>query len=512
MPRLVKGPVVLVVLDGWGLREETAHNGVALARTPQFDQLSATYPTTRLHASGEAVGLPEGQMGNSEVGHTTIGAGCVLYQDLVRINKDVESGAFATNPAFQTVFEHVKTNNSQLHILGIFSPGGVHGHEDHLLATIRAAHEAGVKTIIVHAFLDGRDGPKTAGLDSLKKLEAFVDSLASCDIGSVAGRYYAMDRDTNWDRTDKAFAAIFRGEADHIYDTSIQPSQVIQERYHQEIFDEHLEPIVFKNQAGQLMEVRDNDGLIFTNFRKDRARQLSHKMCEQTEDHNLCFATMTQYGDGIEALVGYKPETIQKPMAEVISEAGMKQVHIAETEKYPHATFYFNGGRETPYPGEEDVLIPSRKDVATHDLAPEMKAKEICDAALEKLHGTDFMFINFANPDMVGHTANEAAIITAIETVDQQLVRLVPAVLAADGAVLIIADHGNAEIMVDPITGAPHTSHTLSQVPCILVHSTLRPSLNSADPGLQDVAPTVLELLGLPQPATMTGQSIITNT
>lgn len=509
MSRLVKGPVVLVVLDGWGLREETEHNGVALAQTPWYDHLIASYPFTKLHASGEAVGLPVGQIGNSEVGHTTIGAGFVLYQDLVRINKDVESGAFAKNPAFGQVFDHVKAHQSQLHVMGLLSHGGVHSHEDHLLATIRAARSAGIERIIVHLFLDGRDTPKTSGLESLQKIESFIDDVGGCDIGSVSGRYYAMDRDTNWDRTDKAFNAIFYGQADHIYDTKIQPSQIVQEKYHQEIFDEHLEPMVFKNNSGEVMQVQTNDGIIFTNFRKDRTRQLSQRICENKQDKNLCFVTMTKYGAGIEAAVMYSPESVEQPLAEVISNAGMKQVHLAETEKFPHATYYINGGRESAYPGEEDVLVPSRKDVKTHDEAPEMKAKEICDEAIKRVKDADFMFINFANPDMVGHTANEAAIITAIETVDRELHRLSEAVLAADGALVIIADHGNAETIVDPETKQPHTAHTLNPVPCILVHKTYKPKLRDNDPGLKDVAPTVIQLLGLLKPKSMTGESVI---
>ncbi len=507
--RLIKGPVLLVVLDGWGLREEQVHNGVALAETPWYDHLIKTYPFTQLQASGEAVGLPEGQMGNSEVGHTTIGAGCVLYQDLVRISKDAESGALGSNQAFTQAFDHVKKNQSQLHILGLLSAGGVHSHETHLMATIKAAHAAGIEKIVVHAFLDGRDTPKTAGLESLRKLEQLDSELNTCVIGSVTGRYYAMDRDTNWDRTDKAFNAIFQGETEHVYDSSVKPSQIIQEKYQQQIFDEHLEPLVFKDGNGQAFEVKTGDALIFTNFRKDRTRQLSSKICAQKEDLDLCFVTMTDYGKEVEALVAYKPEEIQTTLGEVVAKAGLKQTHIAETEKFPHATYFLNGGVEQPYEGEEDVLIPSRKDIKTHDEAPEMRAQAICDAAIERLASTDFMFINFANPDMVGHTANEEAIIIALETVDRELKRLTEAVLKHDGALLVIADHGNAEMIVDPITGEPHTSHTTNPVPCILVANNFQSNLRHDEPGLRDVAPTILQLLGLIQPEAMTGTSVI---
>lgn len=509
MPRMVQGPVVLVVLDGWGLREEQVHNGIALANTPNYDAAVKTYPFTQLQASGEAVGLPEGQIGNSEVGHTTIGIGTVLYQDLVRIRKEIESGEFAKRDALQQAFSHVKDNGSTLHVIGMLSPGGVHSHEDHFTAVLHAAKSEGVEKIVVHPFLDGRDSPRTLGVESLKRLESLVQELGGCVIGSVSGRYYAMDRDTNWDRTNKAFEAIFDGKSEHIYENSISPSQIIQQQYHQEIFDELMEPMVFQNDQGHAHQVRDNDSIVFTNFRKDRAKQLSTRIVEQAKDKNLCFVTMTNYGSEFPALVMYGPEEIKETLGGVISRAGMRQVHIAETEKFPHATYYINGGKQEPYAGEEDVLLPSRKDVKTHDQAPEMRAKDICDAALDRLHSTDFMFINFANPDMVGHTANEPAIITAVETVDEQLGRLIPAILKEHGAVVLIADHGNAEVMVDPVTGEPHTAHTLNPVPCILIHESLRPALRNDAPGLRDVAPTVLQLLGLEAPESMTGTSVI---
>jgi 2,3-bisphosphoglycerate-independent phosphoglycerate mutase len=508
MSRKITGPVVLVVLDGWGLREETANNGVALAKTPFYDELAQSYPFTQLEASGEHVGLPQGQMGNSEVGHTTIGAGCVLYQDLVKIGKDAMAGAFTSNPAFTQAFTHVKERKSQLHVIGLLSAGGVHSHEDHLIEVMKAAKKAGVEKVVVHPFLDGRDTPKTAGVESLRKLEEVVASTEGCAIGSVIGRYYSMDRDTNWDRTDKAFNAIFNGEAEHVYDTAVSPSQVIKDWYHQEIFDEHMEPMVFKTATGPL-EVKTGDAIIFTNFRKDRTKQLSQKICSVKEDKDLCFVTMTDYGKEIQAHVAYTPEEVQATLGGVVAAAGMKQVHIAETEKFPHATYFLNGGRQEPYEGEQDVVLPSRKDVKTHDEAPEMKAKEICDAAIEHLDKTDFMFINFANPDMVGHTANQKAILIALETVDRELKRLTAAVLKLNGALLVIADHGNAETMVDPVTGEPHTSHTTNPVPCILVANTYHPELRHDEPGLKDVAPTILDLLGLRKAESMTGETLV---
>ncbi len=504
----IKGPVVLVVLDGWGLEDTQEHNGVALAKTPVYDNLVKTYSFTTLQASGEDVGLPVGQMGNSEVGHTTIGAGKVLFQDLVRISKDARTGAFTHNQAMQSAFQHALENNGTVHIIGLLSAGGVHSHEDHFIETLLAAKNAGVDKVVVHPFLDGRDAPKTAGTQSLEKLEKVVAAIEGCAIGSVMGRFYSMDRDTNWDRTDKAFKAIFSGEADHVYDTSVKPSQIIQEWYRKEVFDEHMEPMVFRTVEDGVLEVKDHDSIIFTNFRSDRAKQLSSKIAALAEDRDLCFVSMANYGKEIHALVAYTPEEITDTLGSVVAEAGLHQVRVAETEKYPHATYFLNGGRQDPYPGEEDVLIPSRKDVKTHDLAPEMRAKEICDAALERLGKTEFMFINFANPDMVGHTANEAAIVTAIETVDRELGRLVEGVQKHHGALLVIADHGNAERIQDLETGEPHTSHTTNPVPCILVHESFQPKLRSGG-GLSDVAPTILEMMKLPQPESMTGKSLI---
>lgn len=506
--RKVSGPVALVILDGWGLEAPGENNGISIADTPVMDRLSATYPFTTLEASGEAVGLPAGQMGNSEVGHTTIGAGCVLFQDLVRITKDAQSGSFKDNEAFQKAFDHTKKNHSQLHILGLLSPGGVHSHEDHLLAVIREAKEHGVENIVVHAFLDGRDSAKTIGTKSLQKLEEMVARVGQVKIGSVMGRYYSMDRDTNWDRTDKALQAIFNGVADHVYDTSVKPSQIIQEWYHKDVFDEHMEPMVFQTEEGGVLQVKDGDAIIFTNFRSDRARQLSQKICEQVTDKNLLFVTMTEYGGNVEALVAYKPENVQTALAQVISEAGLKQAHLAETEKFPHVTYFVNGGRQEPFEGEEHVLVPSRKDVKTHDQAPEMKAKEICDEAIKRLETNDFLFINFANPDMVGHTANKAAIKIAVETVDRELGRLAAAVLEKQGALVVIADHGNAERMVDPETGEPHTAHTTNPVPCVVVSDEIKPELRQGG-GLSDVAPTILDLLGLQLAKSMTGASLL---
>lgn len=501
-------PVALVVLDGWGIEQAHEHNGIHLAQTPNFDRLSNEYPYTELHASGEHVGLPDGQMGNSEVGHTTIGAGTVIYQDLVRISKDAQNGEFKNHPALQEAFNHAKSNNSQLHIMGLLSSGGVHSHEDHFFELMRAAKESGVGTIVLHPFLDGRDTSPKGGIDSLAKLEELCKKLGACSIATIAGRYYAMDRDKNWDRTDKAFQAIFEGKAEHYLDPDNSVIEAVQQSYDRGIFDEHIEPIVIRHN-GQPLTIKKNDAIIFTNFRTDRTKQLSQKIADLIEEYNLCFVTMTDYGKDINSIVAYEPVSIEATLASAIDAASLKQAHIAETEKYPHATYFLNGGKEDAHPNEEHVLIPSRKDVKTHDEAPEMMAKEICDAALERLETNDFLFINFANPDMVGHTANKEAIITAVETVDRELGRLTDAVLERDGCVVVIADHGNAERMIDPETGEPHTAHTTNLVPFILVSKDLKNITLKSEGGLKDVAPTFLALLGLSIPNSMTGRSLI---
>ncbi len=508
MPKQVQGPVVLVILDGWGIAEPSDYNGISISQTPFFDEFWEKYPHTTLEASGEAVGLPVGQMGNSEVGHTTIGAGCVLYQDLVRISKDAKEGKFATNPAFMQAFSHVKEHSSTLHVMGLLSPGGVHSHEDHILEVINAAIKNGIHKVIVHCFMDGRDSSRTGGQSSLERLEKHIAGMDGVHIATVIGRYFSMDRDTNWDRTDKAYHAIFDGQAAFVYDGSDRPSEKITQWYSKEIFDELLEPQVFLREDGKPFTVNQNDSIIFTNFRPDRAKQISKKITTVLHEKNLCFVTMTQYDSTLGSIVAYEPEHIDQTLGSVIADAQLTQVHIAETEKYPHVTYFVNGGKQDPHVGEEHVLVPSRKDIKTHDEAPEMRAKEICDEAIQRLGSVDFIFLNFANPDMVGHTAKPEAIRVAVETVDRELGRLVNAVLEHDGALIVIADHGNAEQMVDPQTGEPHTSHTINPVPCLLIQQSRKPSLRSGG-GLKDVAPTTLEMLGLSKPPCMTGESLL---
>ena len=497
----IKKQIVLIVLDGWGYREEKKDNAIAEANTPFFDSLWSDYPHALLEASGLAVGLPKGQMGNSEVGHTAIGAGKIVNTDLVRIGKAIENNEFAKNPAFVELFNHVKKNDSVLHIQGLLGIGGVHSHTDHLYAFLKAAKDAGVKKIALHLFTDGRDTAPQSAFEYLSGLERFLKDLGIGFIASASGRFYAMDRDNNWDRLEKAEDALFECKSNTC--TERKPSEVVKELYDKGIFDEHIEPIVFVDENGKSYQIKDNDGVFFFNFRADRARMLSKKVCDKAEGCNICFVTLTQYDKNFNCLVAFLPEVIETTLGNEISKAGLTQVRIAETEKFAHATYFLNGGREESYDGEKRILIPSRKDVKTHDTAPKMRAEEIADKAIEEIkNGTDFIFINFANADMVGHTANREAIIIAIEELDKQLKRIFESAQDKNAIVLITADHGNAEINIDQKTGEKHTSHTTSPVPIIVTDKNLK--LRSGT--LADIAPTVLKLFGIDIPKSMTGK------
>lgn len=497
-------PLALIVLDGWGYRPEKSHNAIASAQTPFLDSLYAQYPHALLQAAGQAVGLPYGQIGNSEVGHITIGAGRVIDTDLVRINKAVASNTLAQNPALTKLFAHVREQNSALHIQGLVSPGGIHSHQAHLHAIIKAARASGVNTIIVHAFTDGRDTPPHSAAKFLEELEREIKKHEGVHIGTLMGRYYAMDRDNNWDRIQKAEEALFSGQGEVIADKN--PSQVLAQMYEEhQAHDEHIMPLVFLQPGGELPHIKEHDGVLFFNFRSDRARQLSKKILERAKKLDVCFATMTEYDPELAVLVAFPPERGHTCLAAEVSRAGLAQTHIAETEKYAHATYFLNGGREKPFANERHILIESRNDVATHDAAPEMRAQEITNAALTEVDkGTPFIFINYANADMVGHTAHFKATVTAVETVDSQLARLVPAVLAKGGAVFITADHGNAEIVYDEEDNVKHTAHTTNPVPAILTVD----GAHLRAGALSDVAPTILNLLNLPVPAAMTGKSL----
>jgi 2,3-bisphosphoglycerate-independent phosphoglycerate mutase len=498
-------PFVLVVLDGWGFRESKQDNAIAEANTPFFNSLWSDYPHSLLAASEEAVGLPKGQIGNSEVGHMTMGTGRITDVELVRIGKAIESGEFADNPAFAELFAHVKKFGSILHVYGLVSSGGVHSHEEHLYAFLKSARGAGVGQVAIHAFTDGRDVAPRSGAESLKKLEDVIASLGIGFIASVSGRYYAMDRDHNWDRTAKAESAIMRAEGGIV--RSGKPSDTLTALYEEGGVDEHIKPMVFADQNGTTYPLRENDSVMFINFRADRARQLSERVLEKKKTMNLMFVTMTEYDKNFDAVVAFPFIPFGTTLAAELSKAGLTQVHIAETEKYAHVTYFFNGGREEPHEHETRILVDSRKDVPTHDLAPEMRAEEITDKAVERIaaDNSDFIVINYANADMVGHTAVKKAVIKGVETIDRALSRLVGAVLAKGGTVMITADHGNAEMSVDPRTHERHTAHTTNPVPCIVTVK----GLVLQNGSLADVAPTILELMGLSKPATMTGISLI---
>ena len=509
-------PVVLIILDGWGVAPPGPGNAIAAANTPFYDELLATYPNTLLACHGLAVGLPEGQMGNSEVGHLNLGAGRVVYQDITRINKAIEEGRLATNPAIADAFERVKASAGALHLMGLVSDGGVHSLQKHLEALVEAAAQAGVERIFIHAFLDGRDTPPDSGADYLEELERFLSAYPNARIATVMGRYYAMDRDRRWERVEKAWDAIVRGKGR----TATDPVKAVREAYEREEYDEFVQPIVIVDASGRPVgQVRDGDAVIFFNFRADRARELTWAFVQP--DFNgfdvsdrpklAAYVCMTSYDENLDVPVAFPPEEIINTLAEVLSNLGLKQLHIAETEKYAHVTFFFNGGREEPFPGEDRVLIPSPKDVPTYDKKPEMSAPGITEEVLRRIDSGkyDFIVMNYANGDMVGHTGVFEAAKAAAEAVDRCLAKVVPEVLKVGGKVLLTADHGNAEQMIDPNTGGPWTAHSISNpVPCILIDPE-RTSAKMHEGALCDVAPTVLWMMGLDQPAEMTGRCLV---
>ncbi|MEK7609728.1 MAG: 2,3-bisphosphoglycerate-independent phosphoglycerate mutase [Patescibacteria group bacterium] len=501
----MKKPVALIILDGWGYREETKNNAIAASKKPFFDYLWNAYPHSLLKASGSAVGLPDGQMGNSEVGHMTIGTGKPADTDLTRIDKAIASGEFDTSPAFLSLFNHVKKYNSTLHVQGLLSPGGVHSHQNHLYAFLRLAKKNNVPKVAIHVFTDGRDTPPQSASEYIKELEKILAGLGpNFFIATISGRYYAMDRDNNWDRLAKVEMAIFDCKGNVC---EIKPSAYIEEQYKNGKSDELMEPIVCATPEGSGCAIKNNDAVFFFNFRADRARMLSQKMMAIPKSENIMFVTLTEYCIDYTCAMAFPPNKVETTLGKEISAFGLSQARIAETEKFAHATYFLNGGLENPYEKEQDILIPSRKDIKTHDQAPEMRADSIADAAIKEIErGTDFIFINFANPDMVGHTANVPAIITAIETTDKQLERVIKTLGEKGGIALITADHGNAEINVDSNTGIIHTSHTTSPVPCIITDS----EYSIKDGALYDIAPTILDLLGIDIPKSMTGKSLIT--
>lgn len=496
-------PFVLIVLDGWGHREEKEYNAIHEAPTPVYDRLLREYPHSVLDGSAIAVGLPEGQMGNSEIGHMTIGAGKVIDTDLVKISKAIKSGAFADNPEFGALFAHVKKNNSTLHAVGLLSSGGVHSHNEHLYAFLKAAKAADISRVAIHAITDGRDVAPQSAAEYLRELEAVLAEVGVGFVATCAGRFYAMDRDKNWDRLKRAEEAMFNCVGQVCQKE--KPSAAVARLHQAGIMDEHLEPLVFLDENGNGCPIGSHDGVFIFNYRADRARMLASTLAAKAKVEDLCLVTMTEYDKTIDCRVAFPPSSIETTLAAEMARHGLTQAHVAETEKYAHATYFLNGGVETPHAGEEFILVESRKDVPTHDLAPEMKAKEIADQAIERIAaGTDFLFINFANADMVGHTAVKSAMHVAIATVDRELGRVVDAVEALGGAVFITADHGNAEHYFDAGKNEKITSHTMNFVPAIL---TLK-GATLKNGTLADVAPTCLAVMGLPIPAAMTGKDL----
>ncbi len=491
--------LILIILDGFGLAEPTGGNAIAHADTPNLDRLRKEYPTCILQASGEAVGLPDGQMGNSEVGHLNIGAGRIVYQDLTRINKAISDETFFGNPVLRKAIEHAKTHGSCLHLIGLLSDGGVHSHITHLLALLEMASAVGVRTQ-VHAFLDGRDVPPKSALKYISAVDGMVGGFR---VGTVMGRYYAMDRDNRWDRVEKAYRALVSGEGI----PAKSASDAVQKAYARGETDEFVLPAVVNDH----IPIADDDSVIFFNFRPDRARQITRAFVDADFSHfkrrklgNLCFVCMTEYDATIDAPVAFAPEEIKNTLGKVLSQHGLTQLRIAETEKYAHITFFFNGGVETPNPGEDRCLIPSPK-VATYDLLPEMSAYEVTDAVIERIGSYDVIILNYANCDMVGHTGIFDAAVQAVETVDTCVGRVIDAVLENGGSAIITADHGNAEKMIAG-DGTPHTAHTTNPVPLILVAD---PMVGVRDGKLADIAPTMLEMLGVPKPVEMAGESVV---
>lgn len=510
-----KKTTVLMILDGFGINERTEGNAIRQAKTPVLDSLKEKYPCVKGYASGRAVGLPDGQMGNSEVGHLNIGAGRIVYQELTRITKSIEDGNFFENSALMDAVEHCKKNNSALHLYGLLSDGGVHSHNTHLYALLQLAKRNGLEKVFVHVFLDGRDTPPASGADYTAQLEEKIREIGVGKIATVMGRFYVMDRDKRWERVQEAYNAMVLGRGE----TAQDAVGCIQKSYENGKTDEFVVPTVMVGEDGQAVgKISDHDAVIFYNFRPDRAREITRSLCDPDFDgfareqvpQDLKYICFTEYDPTIpNKEVAFKPQRLDNTLGEYISSLGLKQLRTAETEKYAHVTFFFNGGVEEPNEGEDRILVKSPK-VATYDLQPEMSAPEVCDKLCAAIRSEkyDVIVINFANPDMVGHTGILEAAIKAVETVDTCVGKAVDAIKEVNGQLFICADHGNAEQLVDYETGAPFTAHTTNPVPFILVNAD--PSYKLRENGcLADIIPTLIELMGMEQPAEMTGKSLL---
>lgn len=506
-------PVALIILDGFGLREERNGNAVAQAKKANYDRFCSEYPHTTLTACGEAVGLPEGQMGNSEVGHLNIGAGRIVYQDLSRISKSIREGEFNQNETLLGAVRHAKTNGKKLHLYGLLSDGGVHSHIEHLFALLDLAKNENMTEVYIHAFLDGRDVAPDSAESYMESLLQYIDRVGVGKIATVQGRYYAMDRDKRWERTEKAYRAMVYGEGP----TYTDPIKAISESYEKSVFDEFVMPTVLVGENGKPVGlVESGDAVVFFNFRPDRAIQLSQVFTNddfrgfdrgEKYPKDLYFVCMTLFSETVNGFVAYKPKDLDNTLGEILVQNGLKQLRIAETEKYPHVTFFFSGGRDIELPGETRILINSPK-VATYDLKPEMSAYEVAEAAVNEIKAEkyDVIILNFANPDMVGHSGMLEPTIKAVEAADECLGKVVEAIVQKGGVAIITADHGNADMVIDD-EGRPYTAHTTNPVPFIVT----KKDVKLRDGGiLADIAPTMLRLLKLPQPKEMTGTSILT--
>ena len=525
-------PVVLVILDGWGYRAQVGANAIALARKPTYDQLLRDYPNTLIHTSGKYVGLPEGQMGNSEVGHLNIGAGRIVHMDITRIDLMIQNGDLFSHPVLLEAMQHARSGGRRLHIFGLVSDGGVHSHQNHLYALLRMAKQNGVDRTFVHAFMDGRDTLPTNGAGYLEQLQVKMREYNVGRIASVSGRYYAMDRDRRWERIAKAFHAMVSGEGEG--GRYIDAVQGLKDSYNKNVSDEFVVPFVCIDNHGQaLATIRGEDACICFNFRADRARQITRALARNSglneqagrdlpgaddldatiprdrAPRSLHYVCMTQYDKNFSLPVVIPRESLNNILANVMAQMNMRNLRVAETEKYAHVTYFFNGGVEKPFPGEDRVLVPSPK-VATYDLKPEMSAAGIADAVIKAANDTafDVIIVNFANADMVGHSGKIEPTVKAVETVDACLGRIEPAVRARGGALLITADHGNAELMIDPATGGPHTAHTTNPVPFIVIAENVKQFTLRPDGSLRDISPTILGMLGVDEPADMTGKDL----
>ena len=504
-----KKTTMLMILDGFGINEKEEGNAVKMANIPNIKRILKQYPNTILHTSGLDVGLPEGQMGNSEVGHTNIGAGRIVYQELTRITKSIEDGDFFSIPELVTAIENCKKNHSKLHIMGLVSDGGVHSHQRHLFALLELAKRKDFEDVYVHCFLDGRDTPPASAEGYLAELEAKMAEKGVGKIATIMGRFYAMDRDKRWNRIQKAYDAMVKGEGEK----AISASVAIENSYQKEVFDEFVVPTVICNNDKPVAKIEENDSVIFFNFRPDRAREITRAIVDENFDgfereyFKTNFVTFTNYDETITNVsVAFKKDEIKNTFGEIISNRGLTQLRIAETEKYAHVTFFFNGGQEKQYPGEDRILIPSPK-VETYDMKPEMSAFEVAENVLNAIHSRkyDSIILNFANPDMVGHTGNIEAVIKALEALDICVDKIVKAIEEEHGILLITADHGNCEQMIDYKTGEPHTAHTTNPVPLVLVGKDVK----LKEGRLADLAPTMLDLMGIEKPEEMTGESLI---